>query len=109
MRDYLKMSPNDARMTSAAQLASLSGVRIGLHSCRQGRRKIPPLCNFQCTSGDTTMSPVGPAILAAALVLSRLHGVQFAAFFLLDRDVSFDVIKELLLDTSPSNCAPTDE
>lgn len=55
------------------------------------------------------MSPVGPAILAAALVLSRLHGVQFAAFFLLDRDVSFDVIKELLLDTSPSNCAPTDE
>lgn len=44
------------------------------------------------------MSPVGPAILAAALLLSRLHGASFAAFFLLDRDVSFDVIEELLGD-----------
>lgn len=42
------------------------------------------------------MSPVGPAILAAALLLSRLHGPRFAAFFLLDRNVSFDVIVELL-------------
>lgn len=44
----------------------------------------------------STMNSVGPAILAAALLLSRLHGARFAAFFLLDRNVSFDVIEELL-------------
>lgn len=48
------------------------------------------------------MSPVGPGILAAALLLSRLHGARFAAFFLLDRDVSFDVIEELLADVLDS-------
>jgi len=44
----------------------------------------------------TTMSP---AILAAALELSRIHGVPYAAFFLLDRDIAFEVIAELLFDT----------
>lgn len=44
---------------------------------------------------------MSPAILAAALELSRLHGVPFAAFFLLDRGVAFDVIAELLWDALP--------
>jgi hypothetical protein len=47
---------------------------------------------------DTIMSP---AILAAALVLSRLHGAPFAAFFLLDRGITFEVISELLLGIVP--------
>jgi len=46
---------------------------------------------------------MSPAILAAALVLSRLHGVLFAAFFLLDRGIAFEVITELLWDT-PHEC-----
>jgi hypothetical protein len=41
---------------------------------------------------------MNPAILAAALVLSRLHGTTFAALFLLDQGVAFEVITELLLD-----------
>jgi hypothetical protein len=40
-------------------------------------------------------------ILAAALELSRIHGVQYAAFFLLDRDVEFEVIAELLWNSHP--------
>jgi hypothetical protein len=47
---------------------------------------------------DTIMNP---AILAAALVLSKLHGAPFAAFFLLDRGVAFEVITELLLGIAP--------
>jgi hypothetical protein len=43
----------------------------------------------------TTMRPT---ILAAALELSRIHGTAYAAFFLLDRDIAFDVIAELLWD-----------
>lgn len=39
---------------------------------------------------------MSPAILAAALMLSRLHGKNFAVFFLLEYDVRFEVIAELL-------------
>lgn len=46
----------------------------------------------------TTMSP---AILAAALELSRIHGIAYAAFFLLDQDVAFEVIAELLWNARP--------
>lgn len=41
---------------------------------------------------------MNPAILAAAFILSRFHGVTFAALFLLDQGVDFRVIKELLMD-----------
>jgi hypothetical protein len=41
---------------------------------------------------------MNPAILAAALMLSRLHGTTFAALFLLDQGIAFEVIAELLLD-----------
>ena len=42
------------------------------------------------------------AILAAAIELSRIHGVPYAAFFLLDRDVAFEVIAELLWNAHPT-------
>jgi hypothetical protein len=40
-------------------------------------------------------------MLAAALELSRLHGVPYAAFFLLDHGVSSEVIEELLIGIRP--------
>lgn len=42
---------------------------------------------------------MSPEILAAALLLSRLHGNAFAMFFLLEFDVEFEVIAELLWGT----------
>lgn len=48
-----------------------------------------------------TQPSMSAAILAAALELSRIHGVPYAAFFLLDRDVAFEVIAELLWDAYP--------
>lgn len=52
---------------------------------------------------------MSPAILAAALELSRIHGVSYAAFFLLEKDVALEVIAELLWNASPtyvhSECA----
>jgi hypothetical protein len=53
-----------------------------------------------------THETMSPAILAAALELSRIHGVPYAAFFLLDRDVAFEVIAELLFDTPRQYEAP---
>jgi hypothetical protein len=44
---------------------------------------------------------MSPAILAAALELSRIHGIAYAAFFLLDRDIAFEVIAELLWNARP--------
>ena len=41
------------------------------------------------------------AILAAAIELARIHGIPYAAFFLLDRDVAFEVIAELLWNAQP--------
>ena len=41
---------------------------------------------------------MNPGILAAALILSRFHGTTFAALFLIDQGVAFEVIAELLLD-----------
>lgn len=49
---------------------------------------------------------MSPAILAAALVLSRLHGAPFAALFLLDRGIAFEVIAELLLGIVPKEYQP---
>lgn len=43
---------------------------------------------------------MSPTILAAALVLSRLHGPVFASLFLLEQKVAFEVIAELLWDKS---------
>jgi hypothetical protein len=51
------------------------------------------ICKLQPGGHD-----MSPAILAAALVLSRLHGAPFAAFFLLDLGIAFEVIAELLWD-----------
>jgi hypothetical protein len=48
-----------------------------------------------------THASMSAAILAAALELSRIHGVPYAAFFLLDRDVAFEVIAELLWSAHP--------
>jgi hypothetical protein len=45
--------------------------------------------------------PMSPTMLAAALELSRLHGVPYAAFFLLDHGVSSEVIEELLIGIRP--------
>lgn len=39
---------------------------------------------------------MNPYILAAALELSRIHGTTYAAFFLLEQDIAFEVIWELL-------------
>lgn len=50
---------------------------------------------------------MNPAILAAAIVLSRLHGAPFAAFFLLDQGVAFEVIAELLLSGSTKDLPHT--
>lgn len=44
---------------------------------------------------------MSPLILAAALELSRIHGISYAAFFLLDRDIAFEVIAELLWNARP--------
>lgn len=53
----------------------------------------------------TTMSP---AILAAALELSRIHGIPYAAFFLLDQEVAFEVIAELLWNAQPKGTPSRD-
>lgn len=45
---------------------------------------------------------MSPTILAAALELSRIHGIAYAAFFLLDRDIAFEVVAELLWNALPS-------
>jgi hypothetical protein len=50
-----------------------------------------------------THATMSPTILAAALELSRIHGAPYAAFFLLDRNVAFEVIAELLFET-PRQC-----
>lgn len=55
-----------------------------------------------------THATMSPAILAAALELSRIHGIAYAAFFLLDRDVAFEVIAELLLGVRPKNDIESD-
>lgn len=39
---------------------------------------------------------MNPYILAAALELSRIHGETYAALFLLERDIAFETIWELL-------------
>lgn len=41
---------------------------------------------------------MSPTILAAALILSRIHGEQFALSFLLDKGIDAAVAKELLAD-----------
>jgi hypothetical protein len=46
---------------------------------------------------------MSPEILAAALLLSRLHGNAFAMFFLLEFEVKFEVIAELLRGTCAAN------
>jgi hypothetical protein len=40
---------------------------------------------------------MSPSILAAALELSRVHGAQFAKFFLLDLGIAPEVAEELLI------------
>jgi hypothetical protein len=46
---------------------------------------------------------MSPYILAAALELSRLHGVSCATFFLLEQGITPEVIQELLVKTSTKN------
>ena len=50
-----------------------------------------------------THATMSPTILAAALELSRIHGIAYAAFFLLDRDIAFEVIAELLWNARPQS------
>jgi hypothetical protein len=57
------------------------------------------LSDYLITSNCALRIHMNPAILAAALVLSRLHGTTFAALFLLDQGIAFEVIAELLLST----------
>jgi hypothetical protein len=57
------------------------------------------LSDYLIMSNCASRRPMNPAILAAALVLSRLHGTTFAALFLLDQGIAFEVIAELLLDS----------
>jgi len=52
-----------------------------------------------------THASMSATILAAALELSRIHGVPYAAFFLLDRDIAFEVIAELLWNAHPRYAA----
>jgi hypothetical protein len=61
--------------------------------------RISWLGDYLTTSNCAARIYMNPAILAAALVLSRLHGTTFAALFLLDQGVAFEVIAELLLGT----------
>lgn len=60
------------------------------------------LRDYLITSNCAARIYMNPAILAAALMLSRLHGTTFAALFLLDQGIAFEVIAELLLD-APSH------
>jgi hypothetical protein len=60
--------------------------------------RISWLRDYLIMSNCSTRIYMNPAILAAALILSRLHGTTFAALFLLDEGIAFEVIAELLLD-----------
>lgn len=99
--DYLTMSKVDARMTAVGSNAELRrAARCDDQAVfRQRIRRMMHSQRLMSFTGDPKMSSVNPAILAAALLLSRLHGARFAAFFLLDRGVSSDVIRELLFDS----------
>jgi hypothetical protein len=43
---------------------------------------------------------MSPTVLAAALVLSRVHGPALAACFLIEQGIAVEVIAELLFDTN---------
>jgi hypothetical protein len=60
--------------------------------------RISWLRDYLIMSNCSTWIYMNPAILAASLILSRLHGTTFAALFLLDEGIAFEVIAELLLD-----------